>query len=339
MTEMRLEILKTRLLLQTNEPALLPTIPPPLEVPSLLTAFHKIILLHSAPAQLPVEGTIEISENPSLSHLEFQRRNDNLFLQGPFLHLGQKCTDRRYTLWGNLGLLYRFTLYLLEKKHQIYSLHACSLYDKEKNQLLIVAGGAGSGKTVFLLSGLAQGLQLFSTETTHYQLQENKVVWFKGSLIDNVRLTTLEKYFPFFLPSPSGLPASSAYKSKVALDLSSFQTPFDEVVDLNRVIFIFPHVEEGWPQRKEAPLTNSLEVARRLYANISSKLAESIILYDSLPVVGWEESDLARQRWASLKSLLTTSLAITSLNILSSPADCWGNLLNHLNNSKKVKEN
>jgi len=334
-----LEILQSRIRLRTNEPALLPSLPPPLEVPSLLTAFHQIAPFNSVHPNPPVDGTIEVTENSSLTRISFDWQNDALLLEGPLLQLDQKCSDRRYTLWGNLGLLYRFTLYLLEKYHHLYSLHACSLYDEQENQLLVVAGGAGSGKTVFLLSGLAHGLRLFSTETTHFQLKGDKIIWFKGSLIDNIRPATLEKYFPFFLPSRSGLPASSAYKGKVAIDFSSFQTSFDDVSDLKRLIFIFPHVEEGWPQRKEESLPHLPEAARRLYTNISSKLSESIILYDSLPVVGWDEPELAQKRWSTLQALLTSSLPIISLNIFSSPADCWGDLLNHLTNSKNVKEN
>jgi|Deesub1362B_J571_1020462.scaffolds.fasta_scaffold00006_280 hypothetical protein len=339
MKEVKLEILQTKIVINVNEPSLLPEIPPPLGVPSLLTAFQKIKQITTDWSAEEADGSLRIEEKPAEAQLSFWRKEDSLFLQGPILEFMKKCTDTRYTLWGNLGLLYRFILYLLEKKHGLYSLHACALYDEEQNQLIVIAGGAGSGKTVFLLSGLAFGLKLFSTETTHFQVKGDKIIWFKGSLVDNIRLSTLEKHFPAFLPSASSLPASALYKEKIAIDLSSYQTSFDQIDQLSRVIFIFPHIEEGWPQREESPLSEPNEVARRLYTNISSKLDESIILYDSLPLVGWDEAELAQKRWTAIKSLLTSSLSLLSLNILSDPADCWGNLLSHLRQPKKLKEN
>lgn len=330
--ELMIEISKARITLQLKasslsvaQVVLKPILEPSLEVSSLRTAFYQVKILSQNYLTQEPDGQIKVEDVPEEKNLFFHREEDFLLLKGPISFWEEKCSDKRYTLWGNLGLLYRFTLYLLEKKHDLYSLHACSLYDVEQNHLWIIAGGAGSGKTIFLLSGLEAGLKLFSTETTHFQVKEDKVTWFKGSLLDNVRVRTLEKYFPYFLSS--SFPISPPYKGKVAIDLSSFQTPFDKVDDLKRVTFIFPHIEEGWSTREERKINNKKEMAQLIYANISSKLSESIILYDSLPIIGWDESALAQKRWEAAKTLLANPVPIRSLAILSSPDKCWGELL------------
>ena len=104
--------------------------------------------------------------------------------KGPFLKLTQEASDLRFSLWGNQGFLYRYALYLLEKKHRIYNFHACALFHEKKDQMFVVIGGAGSGKTVYLLSGLIKGLKLFSTETVHFRIEKNAVTWFLGSLVE-----------------------------------------------------------------------------------------------------------------------------------------------------------
>ena len=328
-----IEIVKAKIMLQLNaspssspQAGLKPIIDPPLEVPSLSTTFHQVKILPQDQDIQQVDGQIKVEDMPEEENLLFRREEEFLLLRGPISFWEEKCSDKRYTLGGNLGLLYRFVLYLLEKKHSLYSLHACALYDEEENHLWVIAGGAGSGKTCFLLRGLEAGLKLFSTETTHFQLRKDQVTWFKGSLIDNVRQQTLEKHFPHFL-SVLSCPHSSPYKDKVAINLSSFQTSFNQVTNLKKVIFIFPHLEEGWPQRKEKPITSSKKLAQLIYANLSSKLSESIILYDSLPISGWDEPALAQKRWENVKTLLTNLTPINSLSILSSPEQCWGELL------------
>ena len=92
-----------------------------------------------------------------------------LFATGDFTRYERECSDNRYSLFGNLGLFFKYLLVTLERRHQVYSFHASSMFSPSRNTLLLVVGGAGAGKTVFLLKGLEDDWQIFSTEMTHFR--------------------------------------------------------------------------------------------------------------------------------------------------------------------------
>ena len=147
-----MKILEATIGIEANREELLPHFPLKTEVKSLLTDFKDV---ESIPYSADLDGYISVEESLEEPSFEFSR--EKVRFKGPFLRLTQEASDLRFSLWGNQGFLYRFTLYLLEKKHRIYNLHACALYRVEKDHMYVVIGGAGSGKTVYLLSGLAKG--------------------------------------------------------------------------------------------------------------------------------------------------------------------------------------
>ncbi|MFW6160950.1 MAG: hypothetical protein ACOC57_07405, partial [Acidobacteriota bacterium] len=206
----------------------------------------------------------------------------------------------------------------------LFSFHACSLFQKEKNRLFLIAGSAGSGKTVFLLNGLSSGLKLFSTETTHFSATKKKINWFRGSLIDNVRLETLFHHFPDFISNY--LERQSPIAGKKAVDLSAFQTDFDTKTDFSSVYIIFPHIEEGRQSCLCQPLEKKISL-RLLFENISQKLAETFPLFEQIPITGWDEEGLARNRFKAVAELLSSSVKTECFSIVSNPKECWGNLL------------
>jgi len=190
-----IKILEATIGIESNKEELLPRFPMKQEVKSLLTDFRDVVEIpysNSADGYISIE---DLEEKPS-----YEYRGEKARFRGPFLRLTQEASDLRFSLWGNQGFLYRFTLYLLEKKHNIYNFHACALYHEEKSELYVVIGGAGSGKTVYLLSGLEKGLKLFSTETVHFCIANDELTWLMGSLFDNVRWGTLIHDFPQFIP-------------------------------------------------------------------------------------------------------------------------------------------
>ena len=194
-----IQILKATVGIRSNAKALLPTFPQTIEVKSLLTDFAKMV-------EIPCSGELDghiVLENKPAGPATFEFSKHKALFHGPLLELEDSASDLRFSLWGNQGFLYRFILFLLEEKHRIYSLHACGLFDEKRNFLYVIVGGAGSGKTVYLLSGIAKGLKLFSTETVHFKIEGNELIWFKGSLVDNVRLGTLIQDFPQFLARPN----------------------------------------------------------------------------------------------------------------------------------------
>ena len=211
-----IKILKARIGIESSTEELLPSFPLKTEVKSLLTDFRDV-------EQIPYSDNLDghISIKDSSSELSFELTGERATFQGPLLKLTQEASDLRFSLWGNQGFLYRFTLSLLEKKHKIFNLHACALYNTEKNHLYVVIGGAGSGKTVYLLSGLEKGLKLFSTETVHVRGEKNTLSCSMGSLVDNVRLGTLTHHFPQFLRQIDTQEVENEWQEKIALDLYS----------------------------------------------------------------------------------------------------------------------
>ncbi len=315
-------ILEATVAISTNRKALLPLLPPPLEVKSLLTDFKDIVAI---PHSTSADGRILVMENsrvkPQLSLI-----GTRAVFQGPWSDLSARASDLRFSLWGNQGFLYRFVLYLLELKHRIYSLHACALYRKERNRLFVVVGGAGSGKTVYLLSGLEHGLRLFSTETVHFRRTRAGFHWFKGSLVDNVRLGTLRHHFPRFLPNSVESTPADEWREKIALDLSALQHPTDRLVD-PEVFVLFPRVEEGWGSFGLFPFDDHRKAAKALFDNISEKISQSFVLYDRLPHPGLDRPELAELRWRAALQLTQAQRTILCASVLSDPLHCWGNLL------------
>lgn len=316
------KILKARIGIESNTEELLPSFPLKTEVKSLLTDFRDV---EQIPYSENLDGHIAVQD--SGSELSFELTGERAVFRGPFLNLMQEASDPRFSLWGNQGFLYRFSLFLLEKKHDIFNLHACALYDTEKNHLYVVTGGAGSGKTVYLLSGLEKGLKLYSTETVHFRIDQNTLSWFMGSLVDNVRLGTLVHHFPKFLLHIDTPDTEDEWQKKIALDLSAYKADFEELTAPGAVTILFPRIEEGRESFLLTPVSDKRRAAKLLFDNISQKLSETVVLYDRLPVLGLDEEKMARNRLSNTTRLIAHQSVLQTATVLSNPKECWGELL------------
>jgi hypothetical protein len=316
------KILKAKIAIQSNRAQLMPELPFPVEVKSLLTDFRDV---ERIPFSSASDGLISI-ENQSGGNPDCSLADDRIILRGPFLRLSRQAADLRYSFWGNQGLLYRFALRLLEKKYGIYSFHACALFEEKKNLLYVIIGGAGSGKTVCLLSGLERGLRLFSTETVHFKVQGEETSWFMGSLIDNIRWGTLRHDFPRFLPEKSPLRVRAEWQHKVALDLSAFRAKKVKLVN-PAVIIIIPRIEEGRGKFDRTWIKNKRQAAKALFDNISEKLGETVLLYDRWPVSGLDSAPLALARIKAVAQLMEDKALKGVAYVLAGPASCWGDWL------------
>jgi len=318
-----LKILEAKVGIESNRRSLLPQFPLKIEVKSLLTDFERV---EEIPYSAKLDGHISIEDEARPeSYYDFSA--EKAIFKGPILKLAKEASDLRFSLWGNQGFLYRYILFLLEKNHRIYNLHACGLFNQKKNILYIIAGGAGSGKTVYLLSGLAKGLKLFSTETVHFRMEKCKISWFMGSLIDNVRLGTLIHDFPQYLP-PQNIPQDfDEWQKKIALDLSSHKNDSETITD-PEVIMLFPRIEEGRKGFLLSSFKDKKIAAKAIFDNISQKLSETVILYDKIPILGLDKRELASRRLKSVTELAHHQSIIKIASVLTNPGQCWGDLLN-----------
>ncbi len=190
-----------------------------------------------------LHGLLILIDEPGFKY-HFFMSEDGILITGDLAHSEKNAPDKRYTLFGNLGLLFRYCIYLMEKQ-RIYSFHASSLYHEDKNELILFVGGPGSGKTVFILEGLLhQGYKLFSTEMTHVKLLQESVLFLKGALWDNIRLGTLIHDFPDIISLMKlELPkVKDPWYTKYALNLTSYQTEKDEIKNPS-IILVFPRIE------------------------------------------------------------------------------------------------
>ncbi len=320
--QMGLRILEATLAITSNRKSLLPVLPPPLEVRSLKTDFREV---ERVPFPPRADGSIRVVENPAALP-RCRMAGTKVLIEGPLTALTRQASDPRLSLWGNLGLLYRFILFLLEKRRQIYNLHACALYQPAKHRLFVIAGGPGSGKTVYLLSGLEHGLALFSTETVHFRREGRNIRWFMGSLVDNVRVGTLRRYFPKFMRPDMAVPPEDEWRRKRAIDLSSYRWREDCLVD-PELFVLFPRVEEGVRSLLIHTFSDRRELAKFLFANISEKLSETVVLYDRIPLPGMDRAELAEARWTACRDLSRHRTLAYGGAVFTGPQRCWGEFL------------
>lgn len=318
-----IKIIKATVGIQANKKELLPEYPLKIEVKSLLTDFKEMVKIDYTPE---VDGQIFLDDNEEEGTF-YEFLGEKAIFRGPLLKLQEEASDLRFSFWGNQGFLYRYVQFLLEKKYQIYNFHACGLYDEKKECLYIIAGGAGSGKTVFLLSGLARGLKLFSTETVHFNLQGDKVLWFMGSLVDNVRVGTLRHNFPQFLLDLAFKNSEpEEWQKKIALDLSAYQYE-NEMLNNPQVIILFPRIEEGRKGFHLHSIEDRRKEAKAIFDNLSQKIAETFVLYDKMIIPGLDNSQLGQSRLNSAYKLAGHPATIQIATVLTNPYECWGNLL------------
>jgi hypothetical protein len=228
-----------------------------------------------------------------------------LFVQGDLARLEREGRDRRWTLLGNLGLFFRYAL-TVQERHGIYSLHASSIYKPEEAELLVIVGKAGAGKTVYLLEALARGYQIFSTEMTYFRLEPKRVVFYRGALMDNIRVGSFVYDFPqtaerLQLELPQ---VESPWEAKISVDLYGATTDTAELVNPT-LSFIFPRIEAGREHSLVNDVARPRTLTRLLFDSISEKIGATTLLYEELPVAGLDSPSLAQARWDTVTRLVS----------------------------------
>ena len=198
----------------------------------------------------PIECSSEMDSNFLLlddANLPFDIKleEEKLYIQGDIGRIERDCFDKRWSILGNMGIWFRYIL-RMQENHEIFSLHAASIYKPEQNELVVVAGKAGAGKTVFLLESIIKGYQIFSTEMTYFQIKTKGITFYRGALMDNIRVGCLQFDFPEAADKLGlNLPkVSNPWSHKISVDMHSVTTINNELVNPN-LLFIFPRIEKG----------------------------------------------------------------------------------------------
>jgi len=219
-----------------------------------------------------------------------------LLATGDFSRYERECSDNRYSLFGNLGLFFKYLLVTLERYHEVYSFHASSMFSPSRKTLLLVVGGPGAGKTVFLLKGIESDWQIFSTEMTHFKFTDQGYVFYMGSLFDNIRLGTLIYDFPeankkLKVEMPD---VDDVWGHKIAIDMRHIAAkPFY----INpQVTIVDAKIESGRDTSIVKTITRKEKVVKLLFDNATEKFASTVILYDRIPVGSLDTPDLMEKR-------------------------------------------
>jgi hypothetical protein len=290
---------------------------------SLLTDYHRVDDVEWGEG---VDTEIRVLDVPGLGPA-ITLGPDEVVAAGDFSALEAAASDRRYTLFGNLGFLFRYTIFALERYHDTWSFHASAMVD-DKGDLWLIPGGAGAGKTVFLLEGLKLGWTIFSTEMTHLRLTEGGYEFYKGSLFDNIRLGTLTFDFPEVIERLGlTLPASGdPWGSKIALDLGHVQTPTDVLLSPSLRI-VNPKVESGRERAVVGRIDRREKLAKLLFDNATEKHGGTVLLYDRLPLPSLDTPELMRRRLAAMHALLDRATVKSARTTLCGARNCMEGLL------------
>ncbi len=215
---------------------------------------------------------------------------------GDFSRLEKECSDNRYSLFGNLGIFFRYLLVVLERFHNIYSFHASSMYSPSRDTLLLVVGGAGAGKTVFLLKGLEDDWKIFSTEMTHLRFVDQGYEFYMGSLFDNIRLGNLIYDFPkanqkLKIEIPN---VPDVWGHKIAIDMGHIAAK--PVYRNPKVTVVQAKIESN----REEPIIQTVKrkekIAKILFDNATEKIGSTVVYYDYIPGQSFDTPALAGRR-------------------------------------------
>jgi len=262
------------------------------------------------PYECPLDSVFEIRDGEDKRSTEVG--DQILRLTGSFSEWEKEAADRRYSLFGNLGIFSSWVLRTLEQTHDILSLHASCLVKDKK--LLVIPGGAGAGKTVFIFCALDRGWKLFGTEFAHFRVSEN-VEFFKGALKDAVRVETLRCHFPEWAEK-LGITIEEETGNKLVIDLNSYQEPSERIQN-PEIFLVFPHVEEKRENIVVSEIQDRETLIRHLFHAASEKICKSQLLYGRMAVPGLDTDVLAQKRLKHLERFIQSGIIKLSLSWVS----------------------
>src|SRR5207247_4450164 len=92
---------------------------------SLLTDYHRVDDVGWADG---IDAEVRVLDTPGLAPA-ITLAPDRVLAVGDWTALEAAASDRRYTLFGNLGFLFRYAIHALERYHDTWSFHASAMVD------------------------------------------------------------------------------------------------------------------------------------------------------------------------------------------------------------------
>lgn len=293
----------------------------PLDVQSQLTDFYTIVDMPID--DHPADVQVVVLDAPTVP---FEVRVDpqQLWVMGDLSRLEKGMNDRRYSVFGNTGLFFRYVLATLERKHQIFSMHASSFYHPERNELLVVGGGTGAGKSVYLFESLSLGYQVFSAEMTFFKILPEGIVFYKGALHDNVWTGSTKGEYAHIIRDRLGithLEQRQSFLAKSVVDFSPVATPQDTLTNPS-VLMLLSRLEQDRTTCTVNSIKDPLSAASKIYEVASEKLQAGYILYESYAAPSVDSPDLQKSRFAACQQFVQGSWMRDVRKVVAGPQTC-----------------
>lgn len=290
------------------------------EIYTQITNWEKLEAVDYGPQ---MDSYCHLLDDPELPY-EIALDGKELYLQGDLSRLEREGRDKRWSIFGNIGIWFRHVL-VTQERHGIYSMHASTIYKPDAGELLIIAGKAGTGKTVYLLEAIVRGYQIFSTELTYFRFTDDGVEFYRGALMDNIRVGCFVYDFPEAAEQLSiHLPkVENPWEHKISVEMNSVSTR--DPVLLNPVLsFIFPRIEAGYDHAIVEDIPQPRTLVRLLYDVASEKIGNSYLMYEELPAVGMDTPELAQNRWEAVSRLVAAPRwqIKQARSVLAGPRSC-----------------
>ncbi len=246
-----------------------------------------------------------------------------VFVAGPISELDAKMADRRYSIFGNLGLFFKYSMATLER-HGIYSFHASAMYVPENHELIAVIGGPGAGKTVLILEGLSRGYQIFTVEMLHFAFRDEGLVFYKGALMDNIRIGNLVHDFPKAAERlKAEIPkVDDVWGTKIALDFEPL-APKEDVLVNPKLTLLFPRIEAGRDPAIITDIAKRSKLKWMLFNNATEKIGGTNLFYEAVTCDTMDTPDLMAKRERAMERLVSGEFEILrAKNILAGTHNC-----------------
>lgn len=294
----------------------------PLDVQSLLTNYYTVL-------DVPVDDTRAVSAEMLLADvpgmpLHVQAEPRLLWVAGDLTHLEQTVYDRRYSIFGNMGLFFRWSLAVLQRQHGMVSMHASSFYHPERHELLIVGGGSGSGKSVYLFEGLKQGYEVFTAEMTFFTIDGQGIHFYKGALHDNVWTGSVKGEYADLIRDRLGvqhLEQRQNFLSKAVVDLTPVATR-DDVLHNPKVLMLLSRIEQDRQTCTVTPISDPLTAAAKVFEVASEKLQPGFVLYERYPAPAVDDADLQAARLRLCQQFVDGNWMRAVRKVVAGPSNC-----------------
>ena len=266
-----------------------------------------------------IDAEFWIHDQPG-APMSLWQEGGRLIVEGAFAEAEKSCSDNRYSLFGNLGLLFKYLLVVLERRG-VFSFHASAIYREAENRLVMFVGPAASGKTVFILSAIEQGWKVLTVEMAHCEFRGDDLVIHKGALYDNVRVGNLTIDFPGAIePLKIRIPdVKDVWGHKFAIDMNPAAVEADYLVN-PQISVVFPKVEMGRGDPEISPVMKGRGLRRRLFDNLTEKIGSTFLLYDELPIQGLDSPELGAARLEFVDKFMDRITEARS--VLTGPKNC-----------------